>query len=276
MPGLLLAAAPQDAVILLLHGIMGMLLPLFFLVGLVVVVASVFRIVFLPGLKARLGENAVNRRIHADLDPNVYRLITNVMLPTPTGTTQIDHVIVSRYGIFVVETKTYKGWIFGGEQDAEWTQVVFKFKHRFQNPVRQNFRHVKTMADLMGIPLDYFKPVVVFAGDATFKTETQKNVLRPDGLSEYVQSFTRALIRDEQVPEIVRVLEEWASTVADQTNAAHVRRLRKDHAPVPTDDDPPACPFCGARMVLRTRRRDNATFWGCSTYPKCRGTRKTE
>ena len=37
----------------------------------------------------------------------------------------------------------------------------------------------------------------------------------------------------------------------------------------------PACPRCGAAMALRTARQGaNAgnTFWGCTTYPKCRGT----
>ena len=39
--------------------------------------------------------------------------LNNVTIPTPRGTTQIDHVIVSRYGIFVVESKNMSGWIFG-------------------------------------------------------------------------------------------------------------------------------------------------------------------
>jgi restriction system protein len=40
----------------------------------------------------------------------------------------------------------------------------------------------------------------------------------------------------------------------------------------------PDCPRCGAAMELRTARQGaNAgnAFWGCSTYPKCRGTRAT-
>jgi restriction system protein len=38
---------------------------------------------------------------------------------------------------------------------------------------------------------------------------------------------------------------------------------------------PPSCPRCGASMVLRTARQGanaGGQFWGCSTYPKCRGT----
>ena len=39
-------------------------------------------------------------------------------------------------------------------------------------------------------------------------------------------------------------------------------------------NEPPICPKCGSRMVLRTARRGpNAgqQFYGCSNYPKCRG-----
>ncbi len=39
----------------------------------------------------------------------------------------------------------------------------------------------------------------------------------------------------------------------------------------------PVCPRCGMAMVERTAKRGNAAgqkFWGCSSYPKCSGTRR--
>ena len=36
----------------------------------------------------------------------------------------------------------------------------------------------------------------------------------------------------------------------------------------------PTCPQCGSTMVRRERRSDGAAFWGCSTFPACRGTRE--
>lgn len=49
-------------------------------------------------------------------------------------------------------------------------------------------------------------------------------------------------------------------------------------APAPTTAAPvapatPVCPRCGSAMVERSNRRANTTFWGCTTYPVCRGTR---
>lgn len=60
-----------------------------------------------------LGEWIVNLQIKLSLNKEQYHLIKNVTLPTTDGTTQIDHIVVSIFGIFVIETKNMKGWIFG-------------------------------------------------------------------------------------------------------------------------------------------------------------------
>ena len=59
------------------------------------------------------------------------------------STTQIDHIVVSTKGIFVIETKHYKGWIFGNARSKAWAQIIYKNKYLFQNPLFQNYKHVK-------------------------------------------------------------------------------------------------------------------------------------
>ena len=113
-----------------------------------------------PAIRGNIGEAVVSGRL-GSLPNDVYKVINNVMLPTVDGaTTQIDHVVVSRYGIFVVETKDYGGWIFGGENQRQWTQSFRTRwgadKYRFQNPIRQNWRHIYTMSDLLKMPRRYF------------------------------------------------------------------------------------------------------------------------
>ena len=104
--------------------------PLIFLFVLLSILGTVFKLFFLPKIKGWLGEASINFLVRRMLDQNVYHLIPDVMLPTSDGTTQIDHVIVSHYGIFVLETKNYKGWIYGNENDPQWTQVIYKRKER--------------------------------------------------------------------------------------------------------------------------------------------------
>lgn len=38
----------------------------------------------------------------------------------------------------------------------------------------------------------------------------------------------------------------------------------------------PSCPLCGSHMLERTRNRDSNQFWGCSRYPRCKGTLELE
>ena len=79
-----------------------------------------------PWFKGVLGEALVKLAAKLRLPEDTYHRIHNVTLPTPDGTTQIDHIFVSRFGIFVVETKNMKGWIFGGENQPQWTQKIFQ------------------------------------------------------------------------------------------------------------------------------------------------------
>lgn len=65
--------------------------------------------------KGNAGEKAVSRKL-SRLPKEEYKVLNNVMLATSKGTTQIDHIILSIYGIFVIETKNYNGWIYGGEE----------------------------------------------------------------------------------------------------------------------------------------------------------------
>ncbi len=92
-----------------------------------------------PIEKGIAGEFLVNLAINSRLYKKKYHLLKNVTLPTEDGTTQIDHIIVLQYGIFVIETKNMKGWIFGEEHQRTWTQKIYKHTSKFQNPLHQNY-----------------------------------------------------------------------------------------------------------------------------------------
>ena len=127
-------------------------------------------------IKGMMGEFAVKVGAALSLPSSVYRRYHSVTLPTADGTTQIDHV----FGVFVVETKNKGGWIFGSERDREWTQVFpGGQKYKFQNPLRQNHRHVRAMEEALagiGLPREAVKSVVIFVGEAELKREMPENV----------------------------------------------------------------------------------------------------
>ncbi|WP_227678447.1 nuclease-related domain-containing protein [Psychrobacter vallis] len=57
--------------------------------------------------KGFLGETVINVAMWLKLDKDIYYRLNNVTLPLANdGSTQIDHVIISIYGIFFIETKS--------------------------------------------------------------------------------------------------------------------------------------------------------------------------
>ena len=94
--------------------------------------------------KGAIGEKRV-ARILEKLQEGKYSVINNLLLNNSGYTSQVDHVVVSVYGIFVIETKTYQGIISGGENSEQWTQNIYGNKYEFRNPILQNYGHVKSM-----------------------------------------------------------------------------------------------------------------------------------
>lgn len=223
-----------------------------------------------PKQKGARGERLVAGRLRKGL-PDEYLMLNDVYLPLPDGTTtQIDHIVVSQYGIFVVETKTYAGWIFGDEKSPEWTQSIYRKKSRFQNPMRQNYRHICTLADNLGIDKSYFQGVVAFTGDCTFKKDMPEGVVYSRNAADYIRSFGQPLIKSEQVGEVASVIAEWQGTLSEGQIKDHVANLKNRHA-AGREGEAPLCPYCGGEMVLRKRNVGGKPFYGCKSYPKCRG-----
>lgn len=182
-----------------------------------------------PSFKGKMGERAVRRIIKKRLDSNIYREFSDVTIFTDDGTTQIDHIYVSPFGIFVVETKNLSGWIFGGKNQAQWTQVIYKKKSKFQNPLRQNYKHIKSLESALGLPLKVFKSVVVFAGDCTFKTEMPDEICTRYNLIEHMRSFGARILSDSQIANICAKLNSLKLDSTSQVHRDHVRHLRRKH-----------------------------------------------
>jgi hypothetical protein len=120
--------------------------------------------VFAPKIKGYLGEKSVVFFL-SQLDPSKYRVINKLMLNNGSGTSQIDHVVISGFGIFVIETKNYRGWILGSERSDYWTQVIYKRKEKLRNPILQNYGHIQALkAALAEFPNLPFISIVTFDG----------------------------------------------------------------------------------------------------------------
>lgn len=204
----------------------------------------------------------------AFLDKTIYVPLNNLTLPTNNGTTQIDHVVVSRYGIFVIEAKNIDGWIFGDEKSPQWSVVKPGRKFRMQNPLHQNYRHVKAISEFLNLEEDRLHSLVMFWGECEFKTEMPRNVMLK-GYATYIKSFDKVLFTDEEVASITEALKTGALPKTWATRRAHLESLRARYESTTT------CPKCTSPLTLRTAKAGpnaGSKFYGCSAYPKCRHT----
>lgn len=246
------------------------ILPFIIVVAIVVAISILAALFNSPSRKGARGERIVASRLRDGL-PEECQILNDVYLPLPDGsTTQIDHIVVCQYGIFVVETKNYSGWIFGNENSAKWTQTIYHSKHSFQNPIRQNYRHICALADNLKIPRDYFKSVVAFAGNCDFRTEMPEGVVYSRKAAQYIRSFTTPRIKPSQIPEIASAILAWQGSVSEERRSAHVQNLKRRHSELSVDEPSPRCPICGGGMVVRHRLADGKSFYGCKRFPKCR------
>ena len=173
------------------------LIPLFvfFYVAKVVLASPVF--------KGWLGEKILHVFTLKKLNPNEYKILSDIYLPRPDGegTTQIDHILVSQFGIFVIETKNYRNWIFGGEKQRKWTQQIYRTKNLFQNPIHQNMLHIKALALFLDVDDVFFHNLVFFVGNCEFKTEMPEYV-KNKGFRKYIESYKTSILSQEQVEHV--------------------------------------------------------------------------
>lgn len=95
------------------------------------------------------------------LNKKPYAIINNVMISSKDGNTtdtQIDHIVISKSGIYCIETKSDCGWIFGSDRQNYWTSVFYQHRHKLYNPIKQNYAHTRAISNLLGSHLKY--PVI--------------------------------------------------------------------------------------------------------------------
>ncbi|WP_151811068.1 nuclease-related domain-containing protein [Acinetobacter bereziniae] len=204
------------------------LLSTFWWVVLVLIVITLIKL-FKPFLKGKLGEFAVSAHVKLYLDKQNYSLLNDcTLLDEQNQTTQIDHILLSPFGIFVIETKNYKGWIFGTERQKNWTQKIYKKSYKFQNPLHQNYKHQKVLEYVLAdiVDADQIHSVIVFMPDCEFKTTMPSNVFRGAGWIDYVKQFKQTTIPPMKLKRIQYRLEKEVLEKSWQTNRQHVQNLK--------------------------------------------------
>lgn len=166
----------------------------FFILCFMIILAAVLNS---PIAKGFVGELGVRFAL-SKLDKEDFRVLHNITLSDGKKTTQIDHVVIGRTGIFVIETKNYKGWIFGSENSAKWTQTIYNSKRQFQNPIRQNYGHIKMLEHYFPGYKQPMVSIISFSGNSTLKkvdvASPHVHVIHTAGIARIIRSYQETLL----------------------------------------------------------------------------------
>ncbi len=243
--------------------------------GIIVIIGVVVLLLILrlnmPKIKGTVGEAKAARQL-SKLDREEYRVINDVLITSHGHSNQIDHIVVSRFGIFVIETKHYKGWIHGGENSEYWTQTIYSYKNKFRNPIKQNAGHIRAVRNILReYPQAIYHPIIAFTGSAELKNvyssipviygwELPRTIMGRSGTS---------CLSAGEVDDIAGKL----SAMSGPDKAAkkiHVHHARRQAYKSENAERSLVCPRCGADLVAR--RGQYGSFYGCANYPKCKYT----
>lgn len=201
--------------------------------------------------------------------PDEYHVFNDVYLETNGLSSQIDHVIISRYGVFVIETKNYSGAIYGSEKADHWTQYLQGDSYEFRNPIKQNQSHVWAIKGTLHIAPSSIVPIVVFLNGADLRCNTSSAVLYTGQLRKYILSFRTDAFTVDGVERLTKKLSE--SIIIDpERKEKHIRSVKQSITEREQKVANLICPRCKGKLV--ERKGKYGRFLGCSNYPRCKFT----
>ena len=229
--------------------------PFYVLVAIAAIILLV-KILFPKGLKRLFVSKGVAGEKHvanilSKLPQEEYKIINNLLICHNESTTQIDHVVLSEYRIFVIETKFYKGQIYGGANSDYWTQNIYGNKYSLRNPIHQNHGHIHALTALLpGIHPDLFIPIITFSRQATVCGADNKTVVYWDQLNEVIRSYQRKWLASDEVEKAYEILLA-ANIDSPENRASHEANVKKQIAKRVETVANGFCPRCGGKLVLR-------------------------
>ena len=229
-----------------------------------IIILAILSEIFYKKFVGKAGEYHVKNELKK-LPNEKYLVLNDLMIESNNMTYQIDHIVVSAFGIFVIETKQYNGYIVGSEYDKKWKQ---NNKFYINNPIHQNYGHVKALEDVLKLNNNKFIPIVCIPSTANIKVNSKSHVLHIYELNKTILSYKETIL--DNYNEIYKAINSL--NIMDKNKRKEHIKYAKEVKNNKTINENNCCPKCGGRLILREGKYGK--FYGCSNFPKCRYTKK--
>lgn len=177
--------------------------------------------------KGEIGEKHVIGLLNK-LPQDQYIVLNNLTMKNEQGNfTQIDHVVISMYGVFVIETKNYNGAIYGNaDKSKELKQYLKGGTFSMYNPVWQNFSHMSAVKAATGLT-NYVNSIVCFTDTAKLKIiSSQADVINARHLIATITERKQVIWSYDEVLEYAKAIK-LASDSSVKAKKQHLRRVKE-------------------------------------------------
>lgn len=222
-----------------------------------------------PITQGEFGEIVITD-ILSQLSQEDYRIYNNIYVNYNGMSVQIDHLVISRYGVFVIETKNYSGKIYGYENSDNWIQYLNDEKYLFKNPIKQNKFHALAVKNILRISESAILPIVVFLPKSDLKCETDSTVIYSYQLYSFIDSKKEIKFKDESIDILISNLNN-SMINHENIELKHIEEIKRRKEEYDECVENMVCPRCKGKLVERHGKYGK--FIGCSNYPYCKFTK---
>lgn len=185
--------------------------------------------------KGKRGEYATSTYLEKIETEDKYLLFNSYIPKRKNEASEIDIILLTRKGIFVIENKNYSGWIFGDEERTKWCETFKSSKNFFYNPILQNRTHIKYLRKFIGeerkIP---YISVITFNNHADLRDITVKSqdtfVIYSAQLTKKINDILKTLpevLSKEEAESIYHSIKSIKPS--EEVKNAHVEQIQKKY-----------------------------------------------
>lgn len=161
-----------------------------------------------PRFRGTMGEDRVHRLLTTMLPRTQYTVFRGIVIPSGGGTRRIPHLVVSQFGVFVIQPVHRPGRITGARSQNLWSQRTWGRVHRFDNPMYQNELDILALERLLSRPGVLFHSLVVFSSESYFTGASPEDVIPAEKLIPLIRRRGHKVMEAESCGQVLKILRE--------------------------------------------------------------------
>jgi len=252
------------------------------------------------------GEKTSDYYLDSDFkDSKSWALIHDLRLEHNGVVAQIDHLLISRMlDIYVIETKSFSSGVLISDE-GDFSYYYNNKPCPIASPITQNEQYIKLLDHFLndknlypkrlGVSLKPSYRNIVLISPESRLTKPKKGLFDCSAVMN-LDKFSDCFNDDAEKDDALNSMVSIAKVISVDSLRSFAESLALCHVPLTTDynkkfstdieevskklstvneENTPACPECDGEMVKRVVKKGKNTgkeFWGCKSYPKCKGT----